>query len=91
MSMTEQEKDIVAKASIPMVIANGFRWIFMVVALMTVLFVFFGNKLWSGTQWYEAFMDKVYSFLFWDIALLVLCNIVRFIFVVRYNRIVKKL
>ena len=43
--MTEQEKEIVAKASVPMMIANGFRWFFLVIALLLLLFLFFGNKI----------------------------------------------
>ena len=39
--MTDQEKEIVAKASVPMSIANGFRWLFLVIALLLVLFLFF--------------------------------------------------
>ena len=31
--MTDQEKEIVAKASVPMSIANGFRWLFFRPAL----------------------------------------------------------
>lgn len=89
--MTEQEKEIVAKASVPMTIANIFRWIFLVAALMLVLFLFFGNKLWQGAAWYNAFADRAYSFLFWDILLMLISNIIRIIFTARYNRIVKKL
>lgn len=89
--MTEQEKEIVAKASVPMTIANIFRWIFLVAALMLVLFLFFGNKLWQGAAWYNAFADRAYSFLFWDILLMLISNIIRIIFTARYNRIVKNL
>ncbi len=89
--MTEQEKEIVAKASVPMTIANGFRWLFLAAALLLVLFLFFGNKLWEGAAWYDAFVSKAYTFLLWDILLMLLSNVVRIIFTARYNRIVKKL
>lgn len=89
--MTEQEKEIVAKASVPMTIANGFRWFFLMIALLIVLFLFFGNKLWEDAQWYQAFSGKAYSFLLWDILLMLVSNIVRIIFTARYNRIVKNL
>lgn len=89
--MTEQEKEIVAKASIPMTIANGFRWLFLAIALLLVLFVFFGNKLWEGTAWYDAFVSKAYAFLLWDILLMLFSNILRIIFTARYNKIVKNL
>lgn len=89
--MTEQEKEIVAKASIPMTIANGFRWFFLMIALFIVLFLFFGNKLWEGAEWYQIFSGKAYSFLLWDILLMLVSNIVRIGFTARYNKIVKNL
>lgn len=89
--MTEQEKEIVAKASVPMTIANGFRWLFMIAALLILLVLFFGNKIWEGVAWYEAFSGRAYAFLLWDIALMLLCSILRIAFTARYNRIVKNL
>lgn len=89
--MTEQEKEIVAKASVPMSVANVFRWIFLMAALFIVLFLFFGNKLWEGAKWYQALSARAYSVLLWDILLMLLSNIVRIIFTARYNRIVKNL
>ena len=89
--MTEQQKEIVAKASVPMTIANGFRWFFMIIALFLLLFIFFGNKIWADAAWYQAFTQNAYSFLLWDILLMLLSTIVKMIFTVRYNHIVKNL
>lgn len=89
--MTEQQKEIVAKASVPMTIANGFRWFFMIIALFLLLFIFFGNKIWGSTVWYQAFVQNAYSFLLWDILLMLLSSIVKIFFTVRYNHIVKNL
>ncbi len=89
--MTEQEKEIAAKASVPMTIANGFRWFFMIIALLVLLVMFFGNKIWGDAAWYTAFSGKAYAFLMWDIALMLLCSILRIIFAARYNRIVRNL
>ena len=89
--MTDQEKEIVAKASVPMTIANGFRILFMIIALFLLLFIFFGNKVWENVAWYEAFKQKSYAFLLWDILLMFLSTILKIIFTIRYNHIVKKL
>ena len=89
--MTEQEKEIVAKASVPMTVANVFRWIFLMAALFILIFLFFGNKLWGDAEWYIALSGRAYSVLLWDILLMLLCNIVRIAFTARYNRIVKNL
>ncbi|MBO5207938.1 MAG: hypothetical protein J6B68_01190 [Lachnospiraceae bacterium] len=89
--MTEQEKEIVAKASVPMTIANGFRWLFMIIALFLLLFIFFGGKIWAGVAWYENFVQKSYGFLMWDILLMLISTILKIVFTARYNHIVKKL
>lgn len=89
--MTEKEKEIAAKASVPMNIANGFRALFMVIALLLLLFLFFGNKLFSEAAWYGKFLPYAYTFLFWDILLMFLSTLAKLLFTVRYNHIVKKL
>lgn len=89
--MTEQEKQIVAKASVPMTVANGFRWVFLLVALFLLLFLFFGGKIWGDAAWYAVFTAKAYSFLMWDILLMLISTIVKIAFTVRYNNIVRKL
>lgn len=89
--MTEQEKEIVAKASVPMTVANVFRWIFLMAALFIVLFLFFGNKLWGEAEWYTALTSRAYSVLLWDILLMLISNMIRIILTARYNRIVKNL
>lgn len=89
--MTDKEKEIVGRASVPMTIANGLRLFFLAVALLLLLFIFFGGKFFEGAAWYEAFRQRSYSFLFWDIMLMLICTIVRIIFTIRYNHIVKKL
>lgn len=89
--MTEQEKEIVARASVPMSIANGFRWLFMIIALFLLLFIFFGGKVWAGVEWYESFVQKSYAFLMWDILLMLLSTVLKIVFTARYNHIVKKL
>lgn len=90
-NMTEQEKKIIARASVPMTFINVLRWIFMFVALVVVLFLFFGNKVWLGTAWYDNLTVKIYSFLLWDVALMLFCSILRIAFTARYNRIVRNL
>lgn len=89
--MTDREKEIVGKASVPMTVANGLRLFFMVIALLLLLVIFFGGKFLGGIAWYEAFVAHAYSFLFWDIMLMLICTIARIIFTARYNHIVKKM
>lgn len=89
--MTEQQKEIIAKASVPMSIANGFRWLFLTIALVLLLFIFFGNKIWTDRAWYAAFVEKTYVFLFWDVLLMFISTLAKIFFTARYNHIVRKL
>ena len=89
--MTDGEKEIVAKASVPMTIANGFRLFFMIIALLLALFLFFANKIFQDTAWYGVFVQHAYVFLFWDIMLMFISTIAKVLLTARYNHIVKKL
>lgn len=89
--MTDREKEIVAKASMPMTIANGLRFFFMMIALFLLLFIFFGGKVWESAAWFEGFRQKAYSFLMWDILLMLLSSIAKIFFAARYNHIVKNM
>lgn len=89
--MTDKEKEIIGRASVPMTVANAFRLFFMVIALLLLLFIFFGGKFFGGAGWYEAFVGHSYTFLFWDILLMLISTIMKMIFTVRYNHIVKNM
>ena len=89
--MTDKEKEIVGRASVPMNIANALRLFFMTIALLLLLLIFFGGKFLGGVAWYETFVQHSYTFHFWDIMLMLICTIARIIFTARYNHIVKNL
>lgn len=89
--MTDKEKEIIEKAGILISVANGFRLLFMFIALLLLLFVFFGGKFWGNAEWFETFVRHAYSFLFWDILLMLISTMLKIFFTVRYNRIVKSM
>ncbi len=89
--MTDREKEIIAKASVPMTIANGMRFFFMMIALFLLLFIFFGGKVWGNTAWFAGFRQNAYSFLMWDILLMFLSTVAKIFFAARYNHIVKNM
>ena len=49
LSREQQEK--VTKAKKPMEIANSFRLFFLFVAVILLVFVYFGGKIWTGVAW----------------------------------------
>lgn len=89
--LTEEQKIILNKARQPMEIANSFRLFFLLVAVILLVFVYFGGKIWTGTPWYDNAVQSIYNFLLWDVLLMLVSTFVKFFFVARYNKVVKNL
>lgn len=90
-SLTEEQKALAAKAKKPVDIANKFRLAFLFVAVLLLLFVYFGGKLWEGAAWFDNAVQNIYNFLLWDILLMLLSTFVKVFFAARYNHVVRKL
>lgn len=90
-SLSEEQKALVAKAKRPVDIANKFRLGFLFIAVLLLLFVYFGGKLWEGVLWFDNAVQNIYNFLLWDILLMLLATFVKFFFAARYNHVVRKL
>lgn len=90
-ALSEEQKVRLAKARRPMEIANSFRLFFLLIAVLFLLFVYFGGKIWTGQQWYDSSVQSIYNFLLWDVLLMLLSTFAKFFFVARYNRVVKRL
>ncbi|MGN1180711.1 MAG: hypothetical protein ACI4SD_05795 [Suilimivivens sp.] len=89
--LTKEQKEKVAKARRPMEIANSFRLFFLFIAVILLLFVYFGGKIWTGAAWYDNAVQSIYNFLLWDILLMLLSTFIKFFFVAKYNKVVKHL
>ncbi|MGN0377334.1 MAG: hypothetical protein ACI4ED_06835 [Suilimivivens sp.] len=89
--LTKEQREKVAKARRPMEIANSFRLFFLFIAVILLLFVYFGGKIWTGAAWYDNAVQSIYGFLLWDVLLMLLSTFIKFFFVARYNRVVKHL
>lgn len=90
-NLTEEQREVVAKARRPMEIANKFRLFFLFIAVLALLFVYFGRKVWEGVPWFDGAVQNIYSFLLWDVLLMLISTFVKFFFVARYNHVVKQL
>ena len=89
--LTEEEKAIVAKAKKPVDVMNKIRLFFMFIAVVLLVFIYFGRKLWEGIAWFDHLVAVMYQFLLWDILLMLLATFIKFGLAVRYNKIVKKI
>lgn len=90
-SLTKEQQEKVAKAKRPMEIANSFRLFFLVIAVLALLFLYFGAKFWDGIDWFENTRQILYYFLSWDVLLMLISTFVKFFFVTKYNNVVKNL
>ncbi len=70
--------------------ANGFRLIFLLVGVLLLLFLYFGDKFWGGTAWFETASGVAFRVAEWDIILMVIATFVKLFFTVKYNNLIKK-
>ncbi len=83
-ALTKEQREKLARA-------NSFRLFFLLIAVLFLLFVYFGGKIWTGQKWYDNSVQGIYNFLLWDVLLMLLSTFAKFFFVARYNQVVKKL
>lgn len=89
--MEEEKKQKMEKAKRRMDIINKCRLLFMFVAIVLLLFIFWGGKAWKDAQWFMDIRQKLYNFLWYDIVLLLIATFAKLFSAMRYNRIVRKL
>ena len=89
--LTDEQKIIIAKAKIPVNIANAFRILFLVIAILMMIVICIGDVAWKDTDWYAHEAAVMYEVLIWDIVLMLMTTFVKIGLVARYNKIVKKL
>ena len=63
----------------------------MSVAVVLLVFLFWGGKVWEEAQWFIDVRQKLYNLLWYDIVLLVIASFAKLFAAMRYNRTVKKL
>lgn len=91
MNISEEKKIALAKARKKVDVANKFRLAFLFIAVVGLVFIYFGNKFWEGIAWYDNTVARLYMFLFFDILLMLISTFVKFFFVTRYNKVVKSM
>lgn len=89
--MEDEKKETLEKAKKRMELMNKVRLFFMFVAIVLLLFIFWGGKVWEEAQWFVDIRKKLYNFLCYDIILLVMSTFAKLLAAIRYNRAVRKL
>lgn len=89
--MEEEKRQKLEKAKRRMERINKWRLAFMFVAIVLLLFIFWGGKAWSEAQWFIDIRQKLYNFLWYDIVLLVITTFAKLFSAMRYNSAVRKL
>ncbi len=88
--LSPEEKMMLEKLKMPINISNGFRILFTVSSLF-ILIAIFGIAKKADASWFEKVNLFLYELLIWNIVLTILATVAKFLFVVRYNKFVKKL
>lgn len=66
------------------------RSVLLIVCLVFLLFIFFGNKAWEGQAWYQDVRGIVFGIAGTLVSALVIVTFVKLFFVIKYNNIIKK-
>lgn len=89
--MEEEKKQKLEKARRRMERINKWRLVFMFTAIVLLVFVFWGGKIFDEAQWFIDIRQKLYNFLWYDIVLLVITTFAKLFSAMRYNNAVRKL
>ena len=89
--MEEEKRQKLEKAKRRMERINRWRLAFMFVAIVLLVFIFWGGKAFGEAQWFIDVRQKIYNFLWYDIVLLLITTFAKLFSAMRYNDAVWKL
>lgn len=89
--MEEEKRQKLEKAKRRMERINRWRLAFMFVAIVLLVFIFWGGKAFGEAQWFIDIRQKIYNFLWYDIVLLLIATFAKLFSAMRYNDAVRKL
>lgn len=89
--MTKLSEDVdLQKAMKRVKIADKIRLACLFIALLLVLFIFYGNKFAMETTWYLGFQSLAYELLALAVMIMLGATILKMIFATAYNQLLKK-
>ena len=89
--MAEEKNEKLGKIKKRIDVANKIRIACLLIAVVPLLFLYFGGKVWKETTWFNQTTGIIYSALIWDILLMFVMSILKLIFATQYNKIIKSL
>lgn len=89
MAQTKQDMEL-EKALKRVKVADKCRIALIFIALLLVLFLFYGDKIVGEAAWFISFQALTYEILFFLILLMLFSTILKMTFVAKYNALVKK-
>lgn len=87
--MSQSKEEIIQKAKKRIDIADKFRLTFLGIALLMLLFLFLGGKVWEAQAWFENAKQTLYPAMTYDVLLMLGCTILKMVLISKYNQMVK--
>ena len=87
--MTEEKKQKLTAARAKVDKANKWRLTFLFIAVLFLLFIFFGGKFFEQTPWFQTANQWIYFITGWDLIFVLISTLIQFYFTIKYNKIVK--
>ena len=89
--MTKLSEDVeLQKAMKKVKIADKIRLACLIIALLLVLFIFYGNKFAMETSWYAGCKAMAYQLLALAVMIMLGATILKMVFAAAYNQLLKK-
>lgn len=86
----EEKKEKLQNIKRKIDIANKFRLAFLFIAVVLLVAIYFGNKIWEASESYLLFRRNALLITGWDVIFMVIATFTKLIFTVKYNKTVKQ-
>lgn len=72
-------------------IVNKVRLLFIFIALIILVLMYFADKFYSGIPWYDNLVLKAYAFLTYDIFFMLIAILIKIGLTVQYNKFIRSI
>ena len=86
----EEKKEKLQNIKRKIDIANKFRLAFLFIAVVLLVAIYFGNKIWATSESYLLFRKNTLLITGWDVIFMVIATFTKLFFTVKYNKTVKQ-
>ncbi|MFI3212473.1 MAG: hypothetical protein R3Y24_03945 [Eubacteriales bacterium] len=86
----EEKKEKVEQAKKRIETANKFRLAFLLIAVVILALMYFGDKILEGVIWYENISGYALYFVGWILIFMLIATFTKLFLTIRYNQMIKK-